>query len=95
MILVSKFSETINKLLEQEPKESSFYSRVKDLEELFNAKLLLSDYGTIVENSNFYKIMRNYIMKIYPIIKKKPQLLKKMRELFIQDSQYQIPDLPF
>ena len=34
-------------------------------------------------------------MKIYPIIKKKPQLLKKMRELFIQDSQYQIPDLPF
>lgn len=87
--------ETINKLLEKETKESSFYSRVKDLEELFNAKLLLSDYGTIVENSNFYKIMRNYIMKIYPIIKKKPQLLKKMRELFIQDSQYQIPDLPF
>ena len=82
-------------MLEKETKESSFYSRVKDLEELFNAKLLLSDYGTIVENSNFYKIMINYNMKINPIIKKKPQLLKKMRELFIQDSQYQIPDLPF
>ena len=68
---------------------------IEELKSTLNFELMLANDSTSIKKINLQKIMQNYIHKIYPIIEKDSSMFGKMREIFHEDSLYEITGLPF
>ena len=90
------FSEkNIKELKKSNTKEMQFYEKIEELKSTLNFELMLANDSTSIKKINLQKIMQNYIHKIYPIIEKDSSMFGKMREIFHEDSLYEITGLPF